>query len=296
MRTPIALSGRSRRALASQTYGCLAARGDALGVHFDLGLLAYDEGDLSGLQRHGAAVALLPEGGEGSPEFLALKWRGCWLDGARDEALSVAQTAMRMHPDDVEAAIEVAEILAEVGALQAAAQLLLEAAGRHRDDPDLWYETGLLFERLQEWTLRQQCWEQVWTLESDAEPQFPMWVSEERFAEVAALAIEALPSHVQGALGNVVIFAEDYPERWVLETESADPRMLGLFDGLERSAERAAEVIQDGPSRIYLYRWNIERLCSDAAQVEHQIAVTVQHEIGHYLGLDEAELQLRGLG
>jgi predicted Zn-dependent protease with MMP-like domain len=281
---------------SSQTYGRLSARGDALSVHFELGLRAYDGGDEPGVKRHLAALGMLPEGGAECMEFMALQWRGLWLAGKREEALEVAQAAMRLSPDDPDACIEVAEILVEFDALESAAELLLEAAGRHLDDPELWYEAGLLLERLEQWELRHQCWVRVWELERDLQQAFPMWVTEARFAEVAALAVEALPEHVQSALGNVVIFAEDYPDRWTLDAENADPRMLGLFDGVGRAAEMGTDVSQDGPSRIYLYRWNIERVCSSADEVEQQIAITVQHEIGHYLGLDEDELHLRGLG
>jgi predicted Zn-dependent protease with MMP-like domain len=284
------------KSFSSQTYGRLSARRDALAVHFDLGLRAYDDGDMPTLKRHLAALAMLPEGGAESPEFMALKWRRLWLDGEREEALSLAQKAMRMNPDDVEACLEVAEILLEFDALESAAELLLDAAARHTDDPDIWYEAGLLFERLEHWELRQQCWERVWDLESGAQSLTPTWISEARFVEVAALAIEALPAYVRSALGNVVVFAEDYPERWIFEAQNPDPRMLGLFDGVGRDGEMATEVISDGPSRIYLYRWNIERRCLSADEVEREIRLTVQHEVGHYLGLDEDELHLRGLG
>ena len=33
-----------------------------------------------------------------------------------------------------------------------------------------------------------------------------------------------------------------------------------------------------------------------AVEVERQVTITVLHEIGHYLGLDEDELHQRGLG
>ena len=41
---------------------------------------------------------------------------------------------------------------------------------------------------------------------------------------------------------------------------------------------------------------DVRKLKEEVAQVEEQIAITVLHEIGHYLGLDEDELELRGLG
>ena len=47
---------------------------------------------------------------------------------------------------------------------------------------------------------------------------------------------------------------------------------------------------------IHLFRWNIERICSSEAEVEEQVEITIRHEVGHYLGLDEDALHFRGLG
>lgn len=267
-----------------------------MAVHFDLGLRAYDRGDLAEVQRHLAAVGLLPEGGSTSSQFMALHWRALWLDDDRAGALDIAWSALRRNPDDADATIEVADILVEMEAIEEAAEVLLEASERHASDPELWYEAGILLERLERWELRLQCFEHVWELEHAGGTSIPMWLSEARFIDVADQAISDLPEHVRQALGNVVILIEDYPAKWIFDTDVADPRLLGLFDGVGRAAEAGHGAIPLGPSRIYLYRWNIERMCTSVEDVEHQIAITVRHEIGHYLGLDEDELHARGLG
>ena len=282
--------------ISSQTYARLNARPEALAVHFEFGLRAYEAGDAVVVRRHLAALGMLPEGGANCLEFLALHWRALWLEGETAAALDVAQGAMRRTPDDTDACIEVADILVELEALDEAATLLLEASERHGSDPELWYEAGLVFERLERWGLRLQCFERVWELEHAGDRPLRLWLTESRFVQVARQAIDDLPEHVRAALGNVVVLIENYPERWIFETEVADPRLMGLFDGVGRAAESGHDVILMGPSRIYLFRWNIERLCISPDEVEEQIAITVQHEIGHYLGLDEDELQARGLG
>jgi len=282
--------------ISSQTYFRLNARHEALAVHFDLGLRAYDAGDLSGVRRHLAAVGLLPEAGSACPQFMALQWRALWLDEDRDGALDIARAALGLSPGDPDAAIEVADILVEMEAVEEAAELLLETSEQHESDPELWYEAGVLLESLERWDLRLQCFEHVWELEQDGSSPILTWLSEGRFIEVAGQVIAELPEHVREALGNVVVMVEDYPARWILDTEVADPRLLGLFDGVGRAAEAGHDIIPLGPSRIYLYRWNIERRCASIEEVEEQIAITVLHEIGHYLGLDEDELHARGLG
>lgn len=239
---------------------------------------------------------MLPEAASGSLPYLALRWRELWLDGRRQDALAVARTAMARFPDDVDAVLEVADILVELEAFDEVAQMLVDAASKNPDDPEIWYEAGVALERVERWDLRHECFKQVWSLECQREPEFPMWLPEERFIEVAQAAIERLPDHVLEHLGNVAIMVEDYPGAWIFETEVSDPRLLGLFDGPESSYERGLDYVTDGPARIYLFRWNIERQCNSEDEVIEQVEITVLHEIGHYLGLDEDELHLRGLG
>ncbi|MDP6945895.1 MAG: metallopeptidase family protein, partial [Myxococcota bacterium] len=242
------------------------------------------------------AVGMLPEGGATCPQFMALQWRAQWLEGDTDGALETAKAAMQRFPEDPDACLEVADVLTELGGIEAAADLLLEAAQRLGKEPELLYEAGIVLERLGRWDLRLQCFKRVWELDREVGSMAPMWLPEARFLEVARESVDDLPEHVREALGNVVLLIEDYPERWIFDTEIADPRLLGLFDGAGRAAEAGYDGVPTGPSRVYLYRWNIERMCHSAEEVEEQIAITVRHEIGHYLGLDEDELHARGLG
>lgn len=265
-------------------------------VHFDLGLRAYDGGDADGVRRHRAAVGMLPEGGPACLAFLALHWRALWLEEQREQALEVVREAARRFPDDVDTVLELADVLHDMDADAEAAEVLMAAAGAHEDDPELWYEAGVAAERVEDWERRLASFKRVWELERDSEPPFRLWLPEERFVAVAEEAIERLPEHIREALGNVAIVVEDYPEAWIFETDVADSRILGLFDGPERAQERGVDFVATGPTRIYLFRWNIERMCGSPEEVEEQVEITVLHEIGHYLGLDEDELEMRGLG
>lgn len=280
----------------SRTLSRLEPRADALRVHFDLGLRAYEDGDLEAVRRHRAAVGMLPEGGVACLPFLALRWRELWLSDRKDDALAAAREAARRFPDDPDTLLELADVLRETGSDADAAKLLLENAQRYPEDPEVWYEAGIAAERLENWDLRRECFHKVWELEHDAEPVFRLWLPEERFVEVAEETLERLPQGIRKSLGNIAILVEDYPEEWIFDTDVGDPRLMGLFDGPERSLEGGADYVAHGPARVYLFRWNIERMCRSEVDVEEQIEITVLHEIGHYLGLEEEELHLRGLG
>ena len=48
--------------------------------------------------------------------------------------------------------------------------------------------------------------------------------------------------------------------------------------------------------RMLLFKRNLEKIASSRAELIKQIRITVWHEIGHYLGKDEEELEKLGLG
>lgn len=271
-------------------------RNRALVTHFHLGLNAYDNGDLPGVQRHRAAVGMLPEGGADSLEFMALDWRALWLEDRQEEALEVARAITRAYPDDPDGVLELAHILSDLERPQEALSVLLDGTVEHGEDADLWYELGIVAEGLEEWDTRKRAFQAVWQLEHDLEPAQRLYLSEERFIETVEDTLERMPPVARRALGNVAIIVEDYPEAWIVDDDVADPRILGLFDGPDIATEHSIDAVLDGPARIYIFRWNIERTCSTEEEAIEQVEITVLHEVGHYLGLDEEALHFIGLG
>ena len=59
---------------------------------------------------------------------------------------------------------------------------------------------------------------------------------------------------------------------------------------LARGREQAPDL-----DRVIIYKQNLEKICRDREELIEQIQVTVRHEIGHYLGLDENDLARLGL-
>ena len=45
------------------------------------------------------------------------------------------------------------------------------------------------------------------------------------------------------------------------------------------------------PNRIILYQRNIEAVCSNEAGIRHEVRQTALHELGHYFGLNESQLE-----
>jgi len=93
-------------------------------------------------------------------------------------------------------------------------------------------------------------------------------------------ALDGLPPHLAAALRNVAV---------VVENENPDDSDLyGLFDGVPLT--EGGPGPGDLPARIAVYRLPLEGDFPDPVELEHEIRVTVLHELGHYFGLDEDRL------
>ena len=268
----------------------------ALDVHFDLGLAAYDRRDAAELKKNRDALVLLPEGGAGSLEFMALEWRMRWLHGAEAEALEIAQRIVALFPEDPDGRLELAQILNDLERPSEAIDVLQAGVERSPEDADLWFELGLASERCERWEARRNAFREVWRLEHGREPEHRLYLTDQQFVAVVEATLEKLPPHARGELGNVAIIVEDYPDEWIVMDDVADPRILGLFDGPTHADATRVSSVPAGPARIYLFRWNIERIAVNQDDAERQIEITVLHEVGHFLGLDEDALQVMGLG
>lgn len=109
-----------------------------------------------------------------------------------------------------------------------------------------------------------------------------------RFERLVEQALAELPARYRGLLENVVIIVEDYPSRR-RRPQADDSLLLGEFRGIPRTQK---SVFEPGPpDQIFLYQKNIEAICDSDEEVCEQVRLTVLHELGHYFGLQEDELE-----
>lgn len=111
-----------------------------------------------------------------------------------------------------------------------------------------------------------------------------------QFEQLVEQALAELPVRYRRLLENVVVMVEDYPAAGARERSvPAGVRLLGEFHGIPRTKKT---VFEPGPpDQIFLYQKNIEAICRTEQQIREQVRLTVQHELGHYFGLSEEELQ-----
>lgn len=111
-----------------------------------------------------------------------------------------------------------------------------------------------------------------------------------RMAEEEAEAITRdFPGEIRAALARVAIFFEERPTPWRVE-EGLEPDLLGLFEGPLPHEEPA-----DQPPRVTLWLGNLWDYTGEEKEYRREVRTTLLHEIGHYLGYDEEELDERGL-
>ena len=71
--------------------------------------------------------------------------------------------------------------------------------------------------------------------------------------------------------------------------------MLGLFVGVPTTEREETTGVKLDLDRILLFERNLEKVAQNREDLVEQIQITVKHEIGHFLGLDEEELEKLGL-
>ena len=99
-----------------------------------------------------------------------------------------------------------------------------------------------------------------------------------RFDEQVRRALDALPPDLAQRLDNVAVVVE--------EENPGEPDLFGIF-------EEAPYL----PAKVTIYRRPLEEAFGhDRLELEHEIRVTVLHELAHYFGMDEGRLEELGYG
>ena len=91
-------------------------------------------------------------------------------------------------------------------------------------------------------------------------------ISEDECREAAREALDSLPGWVRKKIGEVAVIVED----------SHPDDLMGVYDPI------------GGVQRIVIFR--------DANPTAEEVRTTVLHEIGHYFGMEEDQLEELGFG
>ena len=124
----------------------------------------------------------------------------------------------------------------------------------------------------------------------------PLEVSDEEFDALVEKAVADLPDKVREKLDDLPVVVQPLPSIEMLTEVDPPltPDLLGLFVGRHIFAQLPS-AIPGAPGAIFLFRKNLLRACSDRDELAREVRVTVQHEVGHLMGLDEDALEDWGL-
>src|SRR4051812_21739400 len=112
------------------------------------------------------------------------------------------------------------------------------------------------------------------------------------FERHVAEALGRIPKRFRHAMRNIAIVVEDEPGTELLRDLEIQPpdTLFGLYQGTPLT-ERRWDYGNALPDRILLFQGPHEREAEDEDDLIVSIAETLIHEIGHYFGLSEDEIE-----
>ena len=164
-------------------------------------------------------------------------------------------------------------------------------------DPEGWWVRSLLLEWKGDQTGARRALLHARFLDPVGFP-LPPRLDDDQVERIIEQALAALHPAIREYLANVAIILEDQPSEQVLR--SYDPPMspleiLGYFSGHSLMERSSGDPWTGLPPTIVLFRRNLERRARDEEELAEELRITVFHEVGHFLGLDEQDLADRGL-
>ena len=112
------------------------------------------------------------------------------------------------------------------------------------------------------------------------------------FEHLVASALAGIPRRFRRAMKNLSIVVEDEPSPDLLRELEIEPpdTLLGLYQGIPLP-ERSWGFGNELPDQILIFQGPHERMAASEDELVVSIAETLIHEVGHYYGLTEEEIQ-----
>jgi predicted Zn-dependent protease with MMP-like domain len=112
------------------------------------------------------------------------------------------------------------------------------------------------------------------------------------FEKLVAEALDELPRRFRRKMRNIAVVVESEPSRELLEEMGLwpDGTLLGLYQGIPLT-ERGFSYGNVLPDRITIFQKPIEAMCRTRDEIKQTVKDTVVHEVGHYFGLDDDQIE-----
>jgi predicted Zn-dependent protease with MMP-like domain len=156
---------------------------------------------------------------------------------------------------------------------------------------------GALLERRGRMEEAEACFEHASALAPEKYP-LPIRMARLEFDREVRKAARKLPRNFRQCLDRVPVVVLDLPDESLAkgpDREEVGPDILGLFDGIPLPETADLDASEVRPSTIYLFQRNLERAARDRDDLLEQIRITLWHELAHYLGFEEEDMEDLGL-
>lgn len=117
--------------------------------------------------------------------------------------------------------------------------------------------------------------------------------TDDEFDQIVEWAIDQIPERFLSELDNVIFAVEDEPSQEEIDAGYGD--MLGVYDGIPLT-QRAGSygAVDDYPDCITIFKGPHERLEGTRDEIIEEVRKTVVHEVGHYFGMTEEQIDAMG--
>lgn len=114
--------------------------------------------------------------------------------------------------------------------------------------------------------------------------------------DIVEETLKDLPKEFSGALDNVGLVVEPWPNEYEFETIKAHPTntlLFGLYQGVPKTKRPWSYSAL--PDKITIFAGPILMISKDLEDARKRIKNTVLHEIGHHFGMSDTQLRERGI-
>ena len=117
-------------------------------------------------------------------------------------------------------------------------------------------------------------------------------MNRDAFERLVADALRSIPRRFRDAMHNIAVVVEDEPSAELLDEMEIEPpdTLLGLYQGTPLT-ERSWDFGNRLPDRILIFQGPHERDAEGEADLVVAIGETLIHEVGHYFGMSEEQIE-----
>lgn len=219
-----------------------------------------------------------------------------WQARRYDLMLQAADDALQVFGPDPEWGFARGEALFYLCRFKEAREQLEALTQEDFEEPMVFYLLACMAERRGEAEEAQRLFMSAHRLD-DKGFTIPLDLNEDQAVQTYEECLAELPEMIAWQIKDVPIFVSPLPTDDLMRScdPPLDPLALGVFMGQSRAEGGDSPWATDQP-RIMLFHKNIGKLSGDFEAIEEELRKTLFHEVGHYLGFDEDQLEEMGLG